>query len=208
MNKIFFKYYLFLITIYSFSQLSAQGISVGLTQSNPVFGLTEWFNPSFEYNMKFVFSENDAISIEYTHYSDENLTGYPKDKLDLSLKHVGFLYLPRYYFTRFWNFKPVIQPGVGIYYWKGVRGAIAPNPELNIPRIDKRVLEEWNWGFKLGAGLEYEFTTEIKLDLMLNYRFIVGELWPTLQDYIELDGVSGFQSANVTINVIYIFNYE
>ena len=128
--------------------------------------------------------------------------------MQVFLEHAGLIFNTRYAFIRDESLKPYLNLAVGWYYWKGIRGAIQSNAQLNIPYIEKQVLEEWNWGFTAGLGLEIKLMEMINLDLLASYRFIVGDLWPTLQEHIELENVSGFQTVNLQAGLRYYFRLD
>lgn len=194
---------LFLVLV-SFNMNSfAQGIGIGVDYSVPVAGLKEWFKPAPQIQIRYFADTNRSFQLEYVEFSKENLSGYPKNRLSLFLQHGGILYVPRFAARQILFFVPYIETGIGLYYWKGIRGAIAANEALDIPRIDKLTLEEWNWGAKLGVGLTLDLIESLQLDIFGNYRFIVGDLWPTLQQYIELENVSGLQTINFGLRLNY-----
>jgi hypothetical protein len=195
----------------TFGQETGQiGVAIYGNYSQPLAGLSDWFKPATNI-LAAVGSQNDpdwyyAGELEYTEFSKENLSGYPAGRLSLNLEHIGILFNARYRFISEGMLKPYLSFAVGPFYWKGTRGAIAEDSTRNIPFIDRKTLEEWNWGFKAGAGLEMRLLHGVHIDLLINYRFIVGDLWPTLQQYIELDGVSGFQTLNFTLGIKYYFD--
>lgn len=185
-------------------------VTSSVNYSFPVAGLSDWFKPAPGYVIGVgKYYDNWFIDglIEYTKFSDENLSGYPKGKLNLELEHLGLLVNGRYHLEHFWLLRPYFNIGGGLYYWKGTRGEIQANADLEpaLPYIDKKVLEEWNWGIRSGLGLELVIVKRFGLDLNLAYRLIIGELWPTLQPHIELEGVSGFQTLNLSLYARYYF---
>ncbi len=194
----------------TFGQEAGQiGVAVYGNYSQPVAGLADWFKPATNISAA-VGRQNDpdwyyAGELEYTEFSKENLSGYPAGRLALKLEHIGILFNARYRFVNQGAFKPYLSFAVGPFYWKGIRGAIAKDSTRNIPFIDEKSLEEWNWGFKTGVGFELQLLQGLHLDFLISFRFIVGDLWPTLQQYIELDGVSGFQTINYAMGVKYYF---
>lgn len=143
--------------------------------------------------------------LTYSRYDEENLSGYPEGKLDLFLEHTGILLNAKYDLKTWGIFYPYWNIGGGLYYWKGIRGRINPdaNMEPVIPLIEKKVLQEWNWGFRSGIGIGTRLMNNFMVDVSGYYRFIVGDLWPTLQPHIELEGVSGFQSINLEFELRY-----
>ena len=74
-----------------------------------------------------------------------------------------------------------------------------------VPGIPENKREEINWGFRAGAGFELIVISSLGIDAGAYYRFIVGDLFSTLQPNIELEGVSGFQTLNFEISLHYYF---
>ncbi len=176
-------------------------VSAGGAYSTPIASLDDWFGPA--YGLQFAAGQQQEDNwffegcIEYTRFDQNNLTGIAAEKVALRLEHIGILFIARYAITDFGGLKPYFALGVGPHYYKGTRSRIEPDPDLGIPLIAARTNEEWNWGFKAGAGVEAGLVQNLILDLGINYRFIVGDLWPTLQQYIELEGVSGLKTFNI-----------
>lgn len=187
------------------------GVTLAGQYSIPVGGLTDWFEPAPALEIAAGRQYDDRWYLEgvlsYTRFNDENLKGYARGKIDLSLEYSGILVQGYYSFKPQTRWDPYMNVGAGIFYWKGIRGEIDPDNtvEPSIPFIEERVLEEWNWGFRTGAGMAFHLTEALTLDLKGYYQFVVGDLWPTLQPHIELEGVSGFQSLNLALQVRYFF---
>ncbi len=179
---------------------------VGLTQ--PVGPLHEWFNngSQFHFSVGQVLDNGWLLEglIEHARYNKENLSGYPKDKLDLYLEHVAIWASGKYDLYCWSSVSYYLAIAGGPLYWKGIRGEIEANESLAIPYIDKKVLEEWNMGFRAGFGSTISFGP-VGVDALLTYRFVVGNLWPTMQEYIELDGVNGFHFFNIDLGLFYTF---
>ena len=204
----------FLVILALSSPVSAQqngtwGIAAGVSYVTPVAGLSDWFKPA--YGFRFAAGQQQEDSwffegcIEYVRFDSDNLSGVAAEKLTLELEHIGILFSARYAIAEWGAFRPWFSVAVGPHYYKGTRGRIEPDPDLGIPLIAARTNEEWNWGFKAGAGTEIKLVDQLSIDLGINYRFIVGDLWPTLQQYIELEGVSGLQTVNVSGGIRYYF---
>jgi hypothetical protein len=200
---------LFTAGILSASEEGSWSIAVGGDYSAPVGGLSDWFKPSNSFSLALGKQQTAEWHVQgmisHTRYDKENLTGYPAGKLNLSLEHTAIMLNAKYRLTTLGGLYSYWNGGVGLYYWKGVRGQIDPDPNMEpvIPLIEERVLEEWNWGFRTGLGIGIEFLSRFNLDVTGYYRFIVGDLWPTLQPHIELEGVYGFQSLNLEVELKY-----
>ncbi len=181
------------------------GLSAFSEYSIPAGGLSEWFKPTAGYGIAIGKQTDKNWFMEgmlaYTRFDQENLDGYADGKVDLFLEHTGVILNARYMQKTYWIVRPYWNIGGGLFYWKGSRGRIEADDTIEpaIPLIEKRVLEEWNWGFRTGPGVEFLLSSGFTIDINMYYRFIVGDLWPTLQPNIELEGVSGFQSINLFV---------
>lgn len=198
-------------TFVSAQEAGQFGISVSGTYSLPIAGLSNWFQASPNYGISFGQQYNEKWFIEgvveFSRYDRENLSGYPKGKLDLLLEHYSLMVSGKYELMRSNLLKPYLNVAAGIFQWKGVRGEIQADASVipNVPYIAEKKLQETNWGFRSGLGMEIGVLQNLSLDLLAYYRFIVGDLWPTLQPNIELEGVSGFQTLNFSLALRYYF---
>lgn len=187
------------------------GVAAGGAYALPLGSLTNWFNPATGGAIALgqQYNENWYIEglLEYIRFDDENLSGYAAGRLELQLELTGLLVSGRYHLARGGMLRPYVNLAAGLYYWKGVRGEIAADSDVQpaVPYIPRRTLEEFNAGFRGGFGVESRLSANLSLDLLLAYRFVVGELWPTLQPNIDLEGVSGLQSVNLGVGVRWLF---
>ncbi len=192
-------------------EVNQWGTGISGSYSQPIAGLSNWFRPALnwgiscgqQYNEKWFI---DGL-IEYSRFDRENLSGYAAGKVDLLLEHYEIQVSGRYQIAKTGRFKPYFNLAGGIYQWKGIRGEILADATVTpyIPHIDAKKIEETNWGFRTGIGLEVKIVPALSLDILGYYRFIVGDLWPTLQPKIELEGVSGFQTINLAVGMRYYF---
>lgn len=196
----------------TFAQEPGQfGASINIAYSQPIGGLSNWFQAAPNYGISFGQQYNEKWFIEgvleFSRYDRENLTGYPKGKLDLLLEHYSLMVSGKYELLRTGSMKPYFHIAAGVVQWKGVRGAIQEDTSIIpvVPYIAEKKLQETNWGFRSGLGLEIRLLQNLSMDLLAYYRFIVGDLWPTLQPNIELEGVSGFQTLNLAVALRYYF---
>ncbi len=188
----------------------AWGISVGAAYVSPVAGLADWFKPTYGFELAVGEQQEDGWyfkgCVDYVRFYKKNLQGTAAQKVDLNLEHIGFLFNAGYTITEWGSIKPYLAFGVGPHYYKGTRGQIEADPDRGIPLIVARTNEEWNWGFTAGVGARFLLIDNLALDLQFKYRFVVGDLWPTLQQYIELEGVSGLQTLNIAGGLEYYFH--
>lgn len=192
-------------------ELGQFGASINIAYSQPIGGLSSWFQASPNYAISFGQQTNEKWFIEgvleFSRYDRENLSGYPKGKLDLLLEHYSLMLSGKYELLRTGSMKPFFQIAAGVVQWKGVRSAIQEDTSIIpvVPYIAEKKLQETNWGFRSGLGMEVRLLQNLSMDFLAYYRFIVGDLWPTLQPNIELEGVSGFQTLNLALAVRYYF---
>ncbi len=185
------------------------GIAVQGGYSMPSGSLANWFKPGMsmavgigqQYNSHWFLQG----MVEHSRFDRENLSGYAEGKLELELTHTALQFCGRYGLSRIGFFQPYMQFTAGMLHWRGVRGTVAAAPALGLPEIDEKVLQEYNWCFAAGLGLEAFFSRSLSLDAGLSYRFVVGDLYPTMQPLIELEGVSGFQTLNAGLGIRYYF---
>ncbi|MBN2780641.1 MAG: outer membrane beta-barrel protein [Candidatus Marinimicrobia bacterium] len=139
--------------------------------------------------------------IDYSAFSSRHPvtdnSGTLLEEIPLSLRYVGILARGKYRLLQDRVFQPWVSIAGGPHYWRGIRGAISENAELAIPAIPEKVLSEWNMGFRAALGMEMMFSDMLSLDAGLRYRLVIGSLWPTLQEHVELEAVNGFQSLSL-----------
>lgn len=186
-------------------------IAVAGTYSRPVGGLADWFQPATsaevtagqQYNQQWFI----GAMVSYSRYDRENLSGYAAGKVELLLEHYEMLVDGRYAFAKTKRLRPYLNIAAGLYRWKGKRGAVKADSSVTpfVPHIDARVLSATNWGFRTGIGIQIHLLPALAVDVLGYYRFIIGDLWPTMQPNIELEGVSGFQSLNLSLGIRYYF---
>ena len=185
------------------------GATVQGIYSAPAGTLAQWFKPAANYALAAGQQYNRRWYLEgvleYSAFERENLTGYPAGKLELSLQHTALLFSGRYSLSPMSVLHPYLHFGAGVLHWKGVRGEVAADPGIDLPHIDEKVLQEYNWSFRLGAGMEFFVVPSLSLDLFAHYRLVIGDLYPTMQPHIELEGVSGFQTLNAGLGLHYYF---
>jgi len=185
--------------------------------SLPVAGLAEWFSNGSEVQFRIGKRlDNDWLMqgiVEYAHFSDElfyprNLGNEPytgvDERIDLMLEHVALWLGGRYDLYQIRPFSVYLQIAGGPLYWKGIRGEVDEIEELTLPSIPGKTLEEWNMGCSAGLGAEMQLGA-LGLDVGAYYRFVVGSLWPTMQEFVELDAVDGFQSIAFRLGIYYQF---
>ncbi len=187
----------------------AVGASAAVSQ--PVGGMADWFQSTTSAGVSAGQQYNDDWFIEgvvsFSRYDRENLSGYPAGKLELLLEHYEILVSGRYALARSGMLRPYLNIAGGLCLWKGTRGAVQADSSVVpfVPPIAETTRSETNWGFRSGIGIEMHLSSGLAVDMLAYYRFIVADLWPTMQPNIELEGVSGLQSLNLAAGIRYYF---
>jgi len=183
-------------------------LTVNAAWSKPAGDLSNWFK--YGQNITLGMGTQNQKDwyvegiIEYSQYTEDNLAGYPDGKLDLYLEHIAIWAGGKYPFFKRGRFTPFLSIAGGPLYWRGIRGEIKENEELSIPHIARETLDEIDMGARAGLGA-FMHLNRFKVSFEANYRLVIGTLYPTMQEYIELDGVNGFQSFNLKAGLYYNF---
>jgi len=196
-----------LISVLLGQEVGGKAVGIGAAWSRPTGSLANWFKPTVDLSLTYGFQYDDRWFVEYSleaaRFDRENLHGYAAGKVELLLEQIGGL-VSGYYGPRwFGRLRPHLMIGGGPHYWKSMRGAIAPDSALGVPAIPRRKLEEWNLALRVGAGLEWRLFAGVTAASEINYRFLVGSLWPTMQEHIELEAVNGLQTLNFALHLHY-----
>lgn len=201
-----------LLTLVISVQAAAQLLmSAGTAYHHPTAQLGEWFDSgsSFSFNIGTRRSDNWDLSFNpaYSNFSNThrvNSSEIQNIPLELSV-------------TRFWvrgsyailgnnnSISPRIILSGGPLHWKGTRGEILADESIGLPAIPEKVLQEWNMGFMAGLGLTIAPGGPVEFETNLNYQLIPGSLWPTMQEYVELESVNSFQSLVFELRLTYLF---
>jgi len=192
-------------------ETGAWAVGISGNYSLPLSGLAEWFQPTSNFAISIGQQHRERWFIdgmlEFARFSQENLQGYPAGRLELELEHLGLLVNGQYRFVESGWWQPFLYLGAGIFQTESLRGEIQADSTVTpfVPFIPAKKRSETNWGFRGGAGVSICLTPRLRADFTGFYRLIIGDLWPTLQPGIELEGVSGFQTANCMFSVRYFF---
>jgi opacity protein-like surface antigen len=203
--------YIFIIGLIAILPLSAQytgqwGAHLEGNACLAVGELSEWFVAGYQVELGigqqqdspwFIEGLLDYSSFSNMHYVTTS-TGASLEGIPLSLSYIGIMAQGKYSLMS-GNIKPYFSIAGGPHYWIGSRGAISENTILAIPAIPEKVLSEWNMGFKAGLGVEVMLSNAISLDAGMAYRLVIGSLWPTMQEHVELEAVNGFSSLSLRI---------
>lgn len=142
---------------------------------------------------KFVKAEINNISTDYKF----NL---PLLKMDLSVAGLGVE--ARYNLFSNEIFETDLNFGFGFYHWEHNRSAYFDSlfvdtsgtgnlllvEVLDVPALSQK---DWSGGINLGADFNIVFFEPLSFNFGINYKLIIGELWPTLS--LNLENVSGMQ---------------
>ncbi|MBC7186466.1 MAG: hypothetical protein H5U38_05480 [Calditrichaeota bacterium] len=184
---------------------------LSFSYSLPVSSLGKWFLPApnldIAIGQRITEQWTVAGGVELARYDREALSGYAAGKLTLLLEHVAALVVGEFQLTDHGQVFPFLLLSGGVYRWKGVRGAVPADSSVTpyLPAIAERRLCATNWGMRLGFGLKTRAWHRLALEGRVWYRLVLGDLWPTMQPHIELEGVSGFQTMNASVGVRYFF---
>jgi hypothetical protein len=184
---------------------------VSLSYSAPVSSLGEWFLPApngeVAVGQRITDQWTVAGALEFARYGREALSGYAAGKVELLLEHVGALVVGEFQLTDHGRVFPFLFLSGGVYRWTGVRGAVPADSTVTpyLPAIAERRLRATNWGVRAGLGLKTGTWHRMALEGRVWYRLVLGDLWPTMQPHIELEGVSGFQTGNASVGVRFFF---
>jgi len=145
--------------------------------------------------------------VELARFDREALTGYAAGRVDLLLEHVAALVSGEVAIAEWGDAKVFLLLSGGVYRWKGVRGAVQADSTVSpyVPAIAARTLQATNWGLRLGAGASVRICRHLSGEARLSYRLVLGDLWPTMQPHIELEGVSGLQTVNASLGIRFWF---
>ena len=184
-------------------------VVAGGSSSIPVGELTGWFKPDVGVTLGLGHPGQRGwqieARIEADRFSKENLSGYAAETVNLELEHVGLMINGRRLLTGTPSLGLFVNLGAGPHYWKGTRSAIQADSSMGVPFIEKKVLEEGNWAARFGSGIEWRPIPALGIETSLDFRIVVGSLWPTMQPGIELEGVSGFSTLNPSLRIRYYF---
>ena len=200
------KKILILILIFScaFAQYSGQwSAHASASYSLAVQELSAWFTGAYQIEIGLAQQQDSPWQIEglidYTNFNAHHAIGdgitSPFEEIPLELWYLGLMAQGKYRLLQK-NISPFISIAGGPHFWRGTRGAISENPTYSIPAIPEKILSEWNMGFKAGLGIELFLPNNLSIESGLAYRLVIGSLWPTMQEFVELEAVNGFSSLN------------
>ncbi len=192
-------------------QLGRWHAAAALAYSAPVGALSAWFLPAPGADLAIGQRLNErwtvAGALELVRYEREALSGYAAGRLELLLEHVALLAVGEVKLAESGPLEPFLLISGGVYRWTGVRGAVRQDSTVipYLPAIPERRLQATNWGVRVGLGLKTRTWRHMALEGRVWYRLVLGDLWPTMQPHIELEGVSGFQTVNGSVGVRVFF---
>jgi len=184
-------------------------LTAGGSYAVPVGDLAIWFKPDLGLTLGLGRQQANGWQvegrIEADRFTRENLDGYAAEAVSLELEHIGLMINGRRRLAGSEKLGFYLNLGAGPHYWKGVRSAVAADSSIDLPAIGERVLEEGNWAARTGLGLEWRPNPSLGIETSLDYRLVIGSLWPTMQQHIELEAVSGFSTVNAALRIRYYF---
>ena len=204
---------LFLLVSYAFAQYAGQwSAHTSASYSLAVHELRAWFTGAYNIELGLGQQQDSPWQIEgiidYTHFTSLHAVEdgiHPLfEEIPLELWYVGLMAQVKYRLSQR-SISPFVSIAAGPHYWRGSRGAISENSTYSIPEIPEKILSEWNMGFKAGVGVEVFLGNTLSLESGVAYRLVIGSLWPTMQEYVELEAVNGFSSANMYLRANIFF---
>lgn len=102
----------------------------------------------------------------------------------------------------------------GIYNWKFTRdayfdsikvdtGSVTPKFKLiDVIRVPASKQQDWSGGIDIGLETDIVAFSPFIVSAGVRYKVILAELWPTLA--LDMENVSGLQSAQVTVGLKYL----
>ncbi|HDR04704.1 MAG TPA: hypothetical protein ENN84_05600 [Candidatus Marinimicrobia bacterium] len=210
MNRKIFKIkMIFAALLLTFSMGNAQNFGLTLRGDGafPMGELSNWFDNGYSASAAFGAFRGNGWFVEAmifgALYSNEKPILDSDEHVQLRLEAAGLWVSGDYYIWTRGVIRPFFYLAGGPFYWKGVRGEV---PEISpFPNIPERILEEWNMGGESGLGLAFVPTESLHLLLNANYRFLVGSLYPTMQENVGIDGINGFSSLNLSLRIRFLF---
>ncbi len=133
--------------------------------------------------------------------TNQNLT-FALPGISMELTVAGFTAEAKYKFFKTDFFETDLNLGFGFYYWNYDRGNYSDSlfadttgngnlsvvDIINVPSLNQK---DWSGGFNAGLDFNINVFEPVWLNLSVNYKLIIAELWPTLD--LNLENVSGLQ---------------
>jgi|GEM_PF-629062 hypothetical protein len=129
----------------------------------------------------------------------------PLPKLKMSLQVVGLSANAGYEIFNNGTLKTDLEFGFGIYRWFNKRGAYYDSLSVDTGKGNlalAQVLEvpeknqvDWSGGLNFGVGVSVKVYKPIWFYASVNYKLVIGELWPALD--LDLENVSTFQMYEI-----------
>lgn len=122
--------------------------------------------------------------------------------IKMELTVAGFTAEAKYKIFKTDIFETYLNFGFGFYYWNYDRGSYSDSlfadttgsgdlvvvDLINVPAINQK---DWSGGLNAGLDFNINVFKPVWLNLSVNYKLIIAELWPTLD--LNLENVSGLQ---------------
>ncbi len=122
--------------------------------------------------------------------------------INMELTVAGFTAEAKYKLFKSDIFETNLNFGFGFYYWNYDRGSYSDSlfadttgsgnlvvvDIINVPSLNQK---DWSGGLNAGLDFNVNVFEPVWLNLSVNYKLIIAELWPTLD--LNLENVSGLQ---------------
>uniref|UniRef100_A0A832G680 Outer membrane protein beta-barrel domain-containing protein n=1 Tax=Ignavibacterium album TaxID=591197 RepID=A0A832G680_9BACT len=135
-------------------------------------------------------------------------------KMEMNLTAAGLTAEAKYKLFRTDLFDTDINLGFGFYFWEYFRNSYKDSltidttgngnfvliEELDVPSLRQK---DWSGSINFGTDFNLKFFTPFIINLSVNYKIIIAELWPTLA--LNLENVSGLQFLDLRAGIKYEF---
>jgi hypothetical protein len=135
-------------------------------------------------------------------------------KMEMNLTAAGLTAEAKYKLFKSDLFDTDINLGFGFYFWEYFRnsykdsltidttgnGNLVLIEELDVPSLRQK---DWSGSVNFGTDFNLNFLTPFIINLSVNYKIIIAELWPTLA--LNLENVSGLQFLDLRAGIKYEF---
>lgn len=122
--------------------------------------------------------------------------------INMELTVAGFTAEAKYNLLKSDIFETDLNMGFGFYYWNYDRGKYTDSlfadtsgsgslslvEVIDVPALNQK---DWSGGLNFGLDFGLNIFEPLWLNLSVNYKLIIAELWPTLD--VNLENVSGLQ---------------
>lgn len=139
---------------------------------------------------------------------------FPLTNIEMNLTAVGLTAEAKYRIFRTSFFDTDFNLGFGFFFWEFFRNSYMDSlfvdstgngdfvlvEALNVPSLRQK---DWSGSVNFGTEFNVNFFDPLSINLAINYKLIIAELWPSLA--LNLENVSGLQFIDIRAGVKYEF---